>query len=36
MSRLIVMLTERDRQDEILKAAADKIYREHLFKEFGL
>lgn len=36
MSRLIVLLTEKGRQEEILKAATDETYREQLFEEFSL
>lgn len=36
MSRLIVLLTEKGRQGEILKAATDEKYREQLFEEFAL
>ena len=36
VNRLIVLLSEAGRKDDIVKAARDKDYQERLFKEFNL
>ena len=36
MSKLIIILTEQSRQDDLLKAAKDIQYKKKMYKEFGL
>lgn len=36
INRLILLLAEHDRADDIVKAAADPEYQEQLFREFGI
>ena len=36
MNRLIICLIENGRQEDIEKAARDKIYREQLYKEYDI
>ena len=36
INKLILTLSELNRTDEILKAAADREYQKKLLKEFGL
>ena len=36
MSRLIIILTEQHRQDDLLKAAKDTQYKKEMYQEFGL
>ena len=35
-SRLILLLNERKQTDLIVRAAADPVYREKLYKEYGI
>ena len=36
MNRLVLSLIQAGRQEDIEKAASDKKYRDHLYKEYGI
>lgn len=36
MNRLIVLLTEQNRTEDLVKAAKNEAYQKQLFEEFGI